>query len=370
MNILFAPTNIGSMPAITAEAMNRIPGITAKYITTNRHKYLQDNAAMIDLAFKVPYKSFKEDPFKNIMYIVCYNLWYRPYKLVQLCRWIMWADVIHWSWNSVLSFNFDLRLAKFFKKKRFIEWVGSEMRIPEVTMLESKWYKEVFNNGYEYSKMENREKSYRLQEKFAKYGFVPILVPEMHLFLKPGLFKKVFATQYRIFQKDKFPEVFFPKPGNDKLVIAHSPSAKFAKGSGYIIDAVEKLKRSYNIEFVLLNNVPHDVVLETMKRCDIFIDQIILGSYAAAAIEAMSLGKPTVAYIMPGVYRNGTPVDCPVVNANPDNLAEKLTELIDDPELRYNIGVKSRRYVEAVHNADTLARQLLEIYNTDIDEFK
>jgi glycosyltransferase involved in cell wall biosynthesis len=278
--------------------------------------------------------------------------------------------VIHWSWNSTSKYDLDLRLVKFFKKKRFIEWVGSEMRIPEITMLESKWYKEIFNNGYEYSNTESREASYHLQEKFAKYGFVPVLVPEMHLFLKPGLFKTVFTTQYRIFQKDKFPEVFYPDPANDKIVIVHSPSAKFAKGSGYIITVVEKLKTRHNIEFILLNNVPHPVVLETMKRCDIFIDQIILGSYAAAAIEAMSLGKPTVAYIMPSVYNKGIPADCPIVNANPDTLEQKLTELITDPELRYNTGIRSRRYVEEVHNADTLALQLLEIYNSDIEEFK
>ena len=358
------------MPAITAEAMNKIPGVRAKYITTYRHKYLQDNAAMIDLAFSFPYKSFKQNPFKYVLYQILNNIWHKPYKLATLCRWIIWADVVHWSWDNIISYNVDLKLVKFLKKKRFIEWVGSEMRIPEITMQESKWYKEVFNNGYEYSGTESKEGSYRLQEKFAKYGFVPVLVPEMHLFLKPGLFKTVFSTQYRIFQKDKFPETFFPDPGNNRIVIVHSPSAKFAKGSNFIIPVIEKLKSQYNIEFILLNNVSHSVVLETMKRCDIFIDQIILGSYAGAAIEAMSLGKPTLAYIMPGVYKHGTPFNCPVVNVNPDTLEEKLIELINDPGLRYEIGVKSRHFVEEVHNADKIAIRLLEIYNTDIDEFK
>jgi glycosyltransferase involved in cell wall biosynthesis len=368
MKILFAPNNIASMPAITAAAMNKIPGIKAKYITTYQHKYLQENEAMINLTFSFPYKSFKDHPLQNVLYRIINNLWHKPYKLLTLCRWIIWADVVHWSWNNTISYNIDLKVVKFFKKKRFIEWVGSEMRIPEITMQESKWYKEVFNKGYEYSGTESKEASYRLQEKFARYGFIPVLVPEMHLFLKPGLFKTVFSTQYRIFQKDKFPEAFFPDPGNKRIVIVHSPSAMFAKGSNYIIGAIERLKTQYDIEFILLNNVPHHLVLETMKRCDIFIDQIILGSYAAAAIEAMSLGKPTIAYIMPGVYKNGTPADCPVVNANPDNLEEKLIELIKDPALRYGIGVKSRHYVEEVHNADKLAIRLLEIYNQYTDE--
>lgn len=363
MKILYAPGNIASMPAITAEAMNKIPGVTAKYISTQKHKYLQENDAMVNLAFAFPNKPFKENPLQNILYNISYNLFIKPYKFIILCRWIVWADVIHWTWDSTTPLNLDLKLAKILKKRRFIEWVGSEMRIPEITMLESKWYKEVFNNGYEYSAMESKERSYRLQEKFYKYGFIPVLVPEMKLFLKPGLFKKVFSTQYRIFQKDKYPEIV-SYPGNDNIVIVHTPSAKIAKGSNYIIPIIEKLKRKYNIDFILLHNVSREKALETMKRCDIFIDQIILGSYAGAAIEAMSLGKPTLAYIMPSVYKQGTPYDCPVVNVNPDTLEEKLTQLIEDPALRHQVGAKSRKFVEEVHNADSIALQLLEIYKT------
>jgi len=236
------------------------------------------------------------------------------------------------------------------------------MRVPEVTMSESKWYKEIFNNGYEYSEIESKKRSYQLQEKFAHYDFIPILVPEMHLFLKPGLFNRTFLIQYRIFQEDKFPEVFYPKLSNDKIIIVHSPSAKCGKGSNYIISVVEELKKKYPIEFILLHNVSRATVLNTMKSCDIFIDQIIVGSYAAAAIEAMSLGKPAIAYIMPGVFKSGTPEYCPIINANPDNLKVKLEELIKEPQLRQDIGKKSRKYVEEIHDVNKIALQLLEIY--------
>ena len=66
---------------------------------------------------------------------------------------------------------------------------------------------------------------------------------------------------------------------------------------------------------------------------------------------------------MPAVYKNGTPEICPVVNANPDTLKEKLTLLIKDPELRNSIGMKSRQFVEETHDADKIAIQLLSIYN-------
>ncbi len=365
MNILFAPQNVASMPAITVESLNKIPGVRARYISTHRHKYIYDNSAMISLVFPLKYRSFNESPLKNIGYRLCYHLLFRPYRFLKLCRWIIWADVVHWNWDSIYNNNLDLKLVKFFKKKRFIEWVGSEMRNPEITQLESKWYKAVFNNGYEYSKIESKEQSYKLQEKFAKYDFTPILVPEMHLFLKPGLFSQAFLIQYRIFQKDKFPQTFYPRISNDKIIIVHSPSAKYAKGSDYIISIVEELKKIYPIEFILLHNVSRATVIDTMKSCDIFIDQIVLGSYAAAAIEAMSLGKPTVAFIMPAVFKKGTPGDCPVINANPDTLREKLILLIKDPHVRHQIGIRSRKFVEEVHDADKIAIQLLTIYNNE-----
>ena len=354
------------MPAITAKSLNKIEGIQAKYIASYRHKYLNENSCMIKLYFPVSYKTFKDAPLWNIAYRACYNLLFRPYKFLKLCRWILWADVIHWTWDNMYASNLDLKIIKVLGKKRFVEWVGSDIRVPEVTMKESVWYKEAFENGYEYRTLESKENSYSIQEKFARYDFIPILVPEMQLFLKPGLFSKVFTTQYRSFEKDMQPVPFFPKLTNDKIVIVHSPSAKIAKGSNYIIPIVEELKKSYPIEFVLLHNVPRQEVIETMKHCDIFIDQIILGSFASAAIEAMGFGKPVIAYIMPSVFLKGTPLNCPIVNTTPETLKANLVKLIEDPCMRNRIGIESRKYVEDMHDADLVAADLVDIYKTEI----
>jgi hypothetical protein len=364
MKILFAPQNMASIPAITAAAMNRIEGVKAFYLSDYRHQYVAENKFRIGIGNPFEYTPFKKNPVKNIAYRAFYNLIFRPYRFLKLCRWIMWADVIHWTWDSIYPSGIDLWLVKFFKKKRFIEWIGSDIRVPEVTMKESPWYKEAYHNGYEYRNVENKEKSYRIQEKFAKYGFVPILVPEMQLFLKPGLFSIVYTTQYRAFEKEKQVVPYYPKLTNEKILIVHSPSAKMAKGSNYIIPIIEELKKQYPIEFILLHNVSRQQVLDTMKNCDIFIDQIVLGSFASAAIEALSYGKPVVAYIMPSVFEKGTPLDCPVVNANPDTLKEVLINLIENPGLRNKIGIESRKYVEYFHDTDKLVADLINIYNT------
>jgi hypothetical protein len=363
MKVLFLPYNVASMPAITANAINAIDGYEAKYLNTVAHHYVAKNPCEIKLYPYFKNQTFKVNPLlfflSNLEKITVFPIRY----LFSIYYWIKWADIVHWTWGAKLPLQLDLRIAKWLKKKRFIEWVGSDIRVPEVTMQESKWYKDVFCNGYEYAKIENKAKSYKIQTIFHSLGYKPILVPEMQLFLKPGLFSEVYTTQYRIFEEKKYDTSYYPKLQNDKIVIVHSPSAIKAKGSDVIIPIIEKLKKKYPIEFILLHGVSREVVLNTMKSCDIFIDQIILGSYAAAAIEAMSFGKPVVAYIMPSVHKQGIPIDCPIINANPDSIESKLTEVIENPELRYNIGVKSRKYVENFHNADRLSMQLIDIYN-------
>ena len=93
MKILFAPQNIPSMPAITAESLNKIKGVKAKYISSYRHKYIYDNSAMVSLVFPMGYKTFKESLVKNIVNGLCNNVLFRPYRFLKLCRWIIWVDV-------------------------------------------------------------------------------------------------------------------------------------------------------------------------------------------------------------------------------------------------------------------------------------
>lgn len=338
------------MPAITAQAMV-VLGHNAKCITLSNSKYHTGNRNVIQLK-----NSSLSNPFLHTYYKLIY--------LITLFRLLQWCDVVHYTWKSTLPFAIDLRLIKLMGKPRFVEWVGSDIRVPQVTMKGNSWYKHAFFNGYEYSKIESKKHSYKNQRKFRDTGFIPILVPEMRLYLEPGLFNMVYSTEYRIPTSEFTPH--YPKIQNSKVVIVHSPSAKIAKGSNYIIPVVETLMNEYNIEFLLLHDVPRQDVLDAMIKADIFIDQIIIGSFASAALEAMSFGKPVLAYIAPSVFEMGLAKDCPVVNVNPETLEEKLRELIENPEMRNSIGKKSRQYVERVNDSLVVSKKLLEIYNVSI----
>jgi hypothetical protein len=347
MKVLYLPTNIASMPAITAAAMNKLPGVEAKCLSLAPSKYIQEDRQTI----VVGTYPLRKNPLKWV--------YYKVKKLYYLVRLIAWADVIHWTWDNVLPMDLDIRLVKLLKKRAFVEWVGSDIRVPEILAAESKWYKTAFSNGYEYAATESRERSYSVQEKFRRNGFAPVLVPEMKFYLKPDFFDKVYNIQYRINTSQFTPS--FPPVTKERILIVHAPSAKIAKGSNYIIPILEALQLEYNIEFKLLHNMPRQQVLEAIKEADIFVDQIILGSYAMAAMEAMCYGKPVVAYICPALQKQ-FPASCPIVNADADMLKDALISLIKSGEHRNCIGKQSRAYVEAYHDADKLATTLYNIY--------
>ena len=127
-----------------------------------------------------------------------------------------------------------------------------------------------------------------------------------------------------------------------------------------------KLIRRLGIEdkIVLINSVLRKELPNYIKAADCVVVPSLTEGFGFCAAEACAMGKPVVAFIMPSVFEMGIPHDCPVVNANPSNLEEKLIGLLTSSELRNKIGKASRQYVERVHDADKLAAGLIEVYKS------
>ena len=67
-------------------------------------------------------------------------------------------------------------------------------------------------------------------------------------------------------------------------------------------------------------------------------------------------------------FEGGLSEECPIVNTNPDNLKEQLIKLITNPQLRHNIGIKSRAFAEKFHDVNKISGQLLEIYKLELEK--
>lgn len=144
--------------------------------------------------------------------------------------------------------------------------------------------------------------------------------------------------------------------------IIHPPSSRWKKGTKFVIEAIDALKRSgHAIDFVLVENMSHEKAKAAYASADIAVDQLLVGWHGNVSIEFMSLGKPVVCYIDPELHSYRP--NLPIASATPANLASVLEDLILDDQRRIEMGINGRRYVEQTHDALAICEDLLKIYN-------
>lgn len=352
IKVLITPNNVASMPTFLVEGLNATGEVIARGVFSGRNKYIyeaQDGSCFY-------FDHFPNNALKNFIYRVRFLCCYLYH--------ILWADIIHYVWDAPNLKGLDLWLIRLLRKKMFVEWVGSDIRIPEIAKTISPFATAMYEHpGFEYKGLESYEKSMAIQRKFAAYGAIPMLYPEMDLFVDKQLFPKRYFTNQRL--PVSHHQLSFPSVTTTKPLLVHSPTAPILKGSEYIISALNDLRSKYDFEFVLLTNKPREEVQAKIQSCDIFIDQIVLGAHGLAFCEAMAYGKPVVCYIAEKVLENHFPEDCPVVNANPTTIHAQLEMLLQNATLRYELGVKGRAYAEKYHDSAVVATAQLAVYKKE-----
>jgi len=146
--------------------------------------------------------------------------------------------------------------------------------------------------------------------------------------------------------------------GNKRLRIVHAPTNRRFKGTGRILEALERVKEDF--ELVLVEGKTPEEALEIYHTADILIDQISGGSYGVLSIEAMALGKPVIAYISEQTRRRHPLL--PIVSADFDSLGDAVSDLISDEQKRIHLGRRGREYVERYHDHVRVAALLAELY--------
>ena len=56
------------------------------------------------------------------------------------------------------------------------------------------------------------------------------------------------------------------------------------------------------------------------------------------------------------------PDELPIVSASPLNIQEKIEKLINDGQIRHDLGVKGRKYIETYHDCKKNAKVIAKIY--------
>ena len=151
---------------------------------------------------------------------------------------------------------------------------------------------------------------------------------------------------------------------NDTIRICHSPTDRYYKGSETIIPICEELAERDNVEFVLIENLPHADAQRIKQSCDILIDQVHNRGgwgYGMNSVEALSMGLCCVTELVPE-YIDFIP-DHPFVNVTGDILYETLETLLDNPYQILEYKNKSREWVIKYHELNNTAEVLYKFYN-------
>lgn len=350
MRVLHLPVNIASIPSHTVRGLRQI-GVDAQgLIFVNTPWQSEDGLKVIELS----------SPRKPNLWI-----WKNFRWLYHYLRGIAWADAIHWYFGSAaLPWGFDLKYIKALKKPGVVEWLGTDIRIPEIEFKDNPYYAAAFPNGYEYQN-ESLQKSRYVQKRFADSGFVSVASMGMVPYIQEDVSCQVYVVAQRIVVSDYHPR--YPEADVSKPIVVHCPTAPIAKGTPAVIKVIKELRTKYNFDFRLIQGVSRRETLQQIQHADIYLDQFVAGNHGMAALEAMAFGKPVLCYIKPSMI-DKYPSDLPIVNANQDDLGEILEPLLREGRLRHEIGKRSRAYVEKHHDAFKLAYQLVDIYRELIEK--
>ena len=158
--------------------------------------------------------------------------------------------------------------------------------------------------------------------------------------------------------------VFFE---HDKITIIHAPTQRVAKGSAYVIEAVEALQEKFpnKISFKLVENMPYEEALAIYKTADLVIDQLLIGWYGGLAVEVMKMGIPVAAYINLDDLKflpPGFADDIPVLHITKDTIFQVLEGMVNHREMLIEYGQRAKAFVERWHDPKYVATLTKKVY--------
>lgn len=246
----------------------------------------------------------------------------------------------------------DVWLLSKLKKKIFVTFQGDDLRSPNLINPNKLT---LASGAYSERKNSNNLKRAKLWSKYANgiYYLNPDLkqyIPTQSHFL-PYSSVDVSTNSKRVVKRTR----------SKSLVLFHAPSSRDVKGTNSIISVVTQLKLDgFPISLSIVENVNNQEVLDKLSACDYVIDQLLGGWYGGFAVEAMSFGKPVVAWLDPEYFSN-VPKELiqnlPIVSATEETLKEVLLNLIRESADEYESrSLASLEFVQKWHDPLSVAR--------------
>ena len=162
---------------------------------------------------------------------------------------------------------------------------------------------------------------------------------------------------------------------NEKPKVVYSASNRTSskgtrwatKGYPEVSPLLKNLSEKYNFEYIEIHNMTFKDAMLIKQQADIVIGDVVTGSYHLTELEALAQGKPTITYLdgrsvmtFMNTFKTN---DIPFVNADINNLEYAIKDLVENPDLRQQIGSFSREWIEKYYDDSELIKKFVQIYD-------
>ncbi len=295
---------------------------------------------------------------------------YALYQLLALPRYIgfLWSllhfDLFqyyfdHQQLHGTVVGSLELRILKAAGKLIVLFPYGGDVILPGMRAYGGADFYDLVARDYQYSATAKWRHQVRRQISLASQSADYIISVVPYLDIMP-----VVHLKYHYVAIDVAEWTYHEVASHPKVRIVHASNHRHNKGTDIIVQVCQELEAAgYPIEFRLLEKIPREETKRICAESDIVIEQLLSGNIGMFGIECMAMGKPVVAYLREDILEHHPwMTECPIANANPATLRERLIELINDPAQRQRLGKDGRSYVERYHSLEAIGALSDRIY--------
>lgn len=338
----------------------------------NKHRYCGDDVPNLLVKLYKKIFFFRE---KIVSPNFVIKIFFKVIMLFLKLLIFIWAvisfDVFIFSGSSSFFQYWDYPILKFFRKKIIKIHLGSGSRPPfldgAVTHGGYTGYKPTTDELIELTKMRKQELVW-----MDKYIDIIIDHPPQAYFHEKKFISVLFlgipfsTEKFKIINCDNSIE-------NETVRILHAPSYMGHKGTAEIRNIINELKNEgYNIEYTEISNMPNELVLKEIQKCDFVVDELYSDTpMATLAAEAAFFGKPAIVggYFFEHLsyYYKDFAIP-PTVHCHPSRIKDEIIYLICDKNNRKKVGMAARKYVLNIWTPRVVALKYMSIINNTLPQ--
>lgn len=286
-----------------------------------------------DYNFQKPTRGTGNRYLSKLIHLVRLLLWKTRFSLFEQFRYYNY-DLYIFTWQTLKDNYADLiRLRKKNKDIVFL-FIGSNVRWIEA------FRQEFPGNPYKGHMEDTWADKIKLTRMGELYSSAIFSVPD-----QSSLFVRGY---YHMFMPVEVKGITFSPQDRVKPLIIHAPSKRDIKGTAIIMQAMDRLRaEGLAFDFLLLENLDNATVLKKLEEADILVDQLYLNGPGTLSTEAMAAGCAVATRYL---KEYDLTKDVPMLYVDEKNVYDGLKQLITDRDLRKNLMIGGRKYVET-HNA-------------------